>query len=419
MFGLTVARSVLNRYISNTIWPHLLRADAVSGRHVSTSTTVLTWTSTVGAALLVLASVLTPLGLSEKILPGDHQLVEFQYVKDPGPWGTVTMPRPNFKFSRYCEVGLRINCPGQYQGIYMNETEPGKWRSVETDENSTINITIPRNYTEMFRSATSDQGNTVSGMFDMQYRRWAIDRTDIIERGQPYVRGKSRHIENLLVEDQILLKEGLIIDMRTNPGIGFRNHSIPLNLRYGGVWTEDLTWIEPITQCADTNISAEMRTETNVEDFGANVTLRMIDRGAFSGLQYSDLESRIWIDNQTLDLFAHAHKAARMHNVLVASSLDISLPLNDTTQTIPPRPIGTDVVSSTDFGSMKTSSLKGLGGTTPHVPGYDSDNSTSGNSSSQTSLYIPRYSDGMKKLLALNYTAIGKFQRYLCRSDMG
>jgi hypothetical protein len=403
-------RSVVNRYISNTIWPHLLRADAVSSRHVSTSTSVLTWTSTVGAALLIVASVLAPLGLSDKVLPGDAKLVEFQYVKDPTPWGRVTMPRPNFKFSRHCEVGLAINCPGQYQGVYMNQTEPGSWISVKTDESSTINTTIPRNYTTMFTSATSDQGNTVSGLFDIQFRRWTIDRVDIIDNGQPYAKGVSRHIENLVPQDKILLKEGLIIDMRDNPGIGFRNHTIPINLEYGGLWSEDITWIQPITQCVDTNISVDLRTETSTDSFLENTTLLLIDRGAFLNLQNSDVESRPWIDNQTLDLFAHAYKAARMHNVLVASSLDVSLPLNASTRILPPRPVDTKVFSPVDFDEMQMTPIEGVGGLAPLVPGYDFSNSSrlvANSSATQPSPFIPYYPDGMVKLLALNYSAIG------------
>jgi len=86
---------------------------------------VLSWALTAGAALLTLSSVLAPLGLYDEIVPGDSKLVEFEYIKDPGPWGRVTMPRPNSKFTRHCELGLIINCPGQYQGVYMNETAPG------------------------------------------------------------------------------------------------------------------------------------------------------------------------------------------------------------------------------------------------------------------------------------------------------
>lgn len=360
--------------------------------------------------LLILASVLAPLGLSERIVPGDLELVEFAYARDPSPWGNVTMPRPNFKFSRQCEVGLAINCPGQYQGVYMNESEVGSWESVKTDESSTVNTTIPRNYTAMFRSATSDKGNTISGMFDIQYRLWSIVRAGIIDNGQPYVRGKSRHIESLIQQDQILLKEGLIIDMRDGPGIGFRNHTIPVGLRYAGLWSEDITWVEPITQCVDTNISAELRIEENVESFIANQTMSLVDRGAFADLRNTEVESRPWIDNQTLDLFAHAYKAARMHNVLVASSLGISLPLKGSNKVLPPRPIPTGVFSPTDFVALKLSKLEGVGGATPQVPGYDFSNSSlSGNASiSRPTTFIPEYPDGMNKLLALNYSAIGR-----------
>jgi hypothetical protein len=402
-------RSVVNRYVSNTIWPHILRADAVSSRHVSNSTTFLTWASTVGAALLIFASVLAPLGLSERILPGDGQLVEFGYVKDPSPWGTVTMPRPNMKFTRICEVGLKINCPGQYQGVYMNATGGGNFSSVETDESSTVNSTVPRNYTAMFNSATSDRGNTVSGMFDVQYRRWTMDRVEAIDKNQPYVKGDSRHIETLVQQDDIFLKEGLIVDMRDKPGVGFRNHTVPINLEFGGIWSEDITWIEPVTQCADTNLSADLRTEILGESFGANHTQYVIDRGAFLDLENSALVSRPWIDNQTLDLFAHAHKAARMYNVLVASSLNITLPLNASTRTLPPRPVGTKVFGYTQFDQMQLSEIKGVDGKTEYTEGYISRNSSGfyQNSSAVVSEpYVPYYPDGVVKLLALNHSAI-------------
>jgi hypothetical protein len=353
--------------------------------------------------------VLAPLGLSEKILPGQAQLVEFRYAKDPTPWGEVTMPRPNMKFTRRCEVGRAINCPGQYQGVYMKEVEPGRLVSVETDESSTINTTIPRNYTTMFRSATSDQGNTVSGMFDIQFRRWGITRVGSIDKGQPYARGESRHIESLIQQEDILLKEGLIIDMRDNAGIGFRNHTIPIDLEYGGLWSEDITWIEPVTQCADTNLSADLRTEISGNSFIPNRTQYLIDRGAFLDIRNSDLESRPWIDNQTLDLFAHAQKAARMHNVLVASSFNVELPLNGSTRTLPPRPVGTEVFSFVNFDQMALSKIKGVGGKVPLIPEYDFKNisgSASNSSTTPTGSFVPRYPDGMIKLLALNHSAI-------------
>ena len=302
-----VFRSVVNRTISTTIWPHLLRADAVRMSNVPYKTKIASLGLDFCAILLVVASILAPLGLRDEVVPRETKLMQFEYVPDLSPWGRVTMPRPDSKFTRNCELGLIINCPGQYQGVYMNETEPGHWESVETDADSTVNLTIPENYTAMFTSPTSDLGNTVSGLFDIQYRRWRFDRWGIVDKGQPSVKPDNRFIQSLITQEKIVILEGLVVDMRNSPGIAFRNHTIPVGLEHGGTWTEDLTWIEPVTRCADTNLSIQFREENTENDSSANTTFSIIDRGAFTGLDVHTLESPAWIDNQTLDLFAHAH----------------------------------------------------------------------------------------------------------------
>ena len=136
---------------------------------------------TLGAALLVLAGVMAPLGLRDEIVPGSSQAIEFEYVRDQTSWGKVTPVRPDRRFGRYCEFGRRLNCPGQYQGIDFVEMPPGSGNltSVKKDPSSTINTTLPANYTAMFSSGTADVGNTVSGMFDVQYRRWKAQYNDI------------------------------------------------------------------------------------------------------------------------------------------------------------------------------------------------------------------------------------------------
>ncbi|KEF62700.1 uncharacterized protein A1O9_00673 [Exophiala aquamarina CBS 119918] len=405
-----VLRSVVNRTISTTVWPHLVRADAVNTRQVPLRVKIPSWTATASAALLIVASVLAPLGLYDDIVPGESRLVEFQYVKDPGPWGRVTMPRPDVKFNRYCESGLVINCPGQYQGVYMNETEPGHWESVETDDTSTINTTIPANFTTMFTSATSERGNTISGLFDIQYRRWKFDQNGIIDKGEPFVRGASQNIGMMVAQDSILLTEGLIVDMRDTPGIGFRNHTIPVGLDHGGLWSEDITWIEPVTQCADTNLSIEMSVENTKESFTDNTTFYIVDRGAFIGLDASALESPPWNDNQTLDLFGRAHKAARMHNVFVASSLNISLPLDEATEAVPKILVEDDssapamMFSESSFDSILKGALSGVGGMPPAIPSQYS----AGNASVPV---LSHYPDGIKRLLALNYSAVAQVCR--------
>ncbi|WEW58640.1 hypothetical protein PRK78_004108 [Emydomyces testavorans] len=385
--------------------------DAVSTHHVQHPTNSFSWISTVGAGILVLSGVLTPLGLHETVVPGDPESVQFEYVKDPSQWGKVTLPRPNSKFTRLCESGRTINCPGQFQGVIFNETSPGRFESVETYPSATINLTIPRNFTAMFSSATADRGNTLSGLFDIQYRRWKIGRWGVYDKGQPYVKGDSRQIESLITQNtKPLLREGLIIDMRETPGIGFRNHTVPVGLEHGGTWSEDITWIEPVTRCADTNLSVELRTENSVEKVSDNHTFFIVDRGAFVDLDQTALETRPWIDNQTLDLFGRAHKAARMHNVLFAATMNISLPLNPPTKTLPKIQIKeTDgptlnVFSYLNFDTISLVGMKGLGGSVPEIPAYNS-------SDPKSPKFVPYYPDGFVKLVALNYSAITQICR--------
>ena len=369
-------------------------------RHVPLTTKIAGWGLTLSALLLVVASILAPLGLREEIVPRESRSVEFQYVPDRGPWGRVTMPRPDFKFTRLCEWGLVINCPGQYQGVYMNETEPGHYESVKTTPDSTINLTIPENFTRMFSSATSDLGNTVSGLFDIQYRSWSFDRWSIQDNGEVFVRGAPTFVQSLMTEERILIVEGLVVDMRDNPSIGFRNHTIPVGLEHGGTWTEDLTFVEPVTKCADTNLSIQY-VDNNLKDDVQDIrTFSVVDRGAFLGLDVHTLESKPWMDNQTLDLFGRAYKAARMHNVLVASSLNVTLPLDPATKTVSTTEVKETLFNAPPgmysyqpFDRILTGELSGVGGVPPNITGFTHSN---------------KYPDGYRRLVALNYSAISK-----------
>ncbi|RYP19737.1 hypothetical protein DL765_003160 [Monosporascus sp. GIB2] len=403
--------SSVNRTISNTVWPLLLQADSVGTKNRSLSAMAISWAMTLGAILLVVAGIMAPLGLREEIAPGPSEPVYFQYAKDLTSWGRITMPRPDHRFGRYCEFGRRINCPGQYQGVDLNETSPGSWESVKTDNSSTVNTTLPANFTAMFSSATNDAGNTLSGLFDIQYRRWKASQEGIIDHGEPRVRGNYRYIETLIPQDDVLIKEGLIINVRETPGIGFRNHTVPIDLVHGGTWSEDLTWLEPVTSCVDTNLTIQIEIVESL-DWRSNETVYLVDRGAFRDLDLNALESHIWNDNQTLDLFGRAYKAARMYNVFVADFLNVSLPLDPDVETIPKIDMqinarnktleaNEQLFSTLNPDVIRIGKIEGiqdyLDGDNQIIPPPDD--------------FVPRYDDGWRKLFASNFTAI----RDICR----
>jgi hypothetical protein len=393
------------------VWPLILRADSVGTAHRSRTTVAVSGTTTLAALLLVVAGVLAPLGLRDEIVPGPSQPVRFEYVRDPTSWGKITPVRPELRFSRHCEYGRRINCPGQYQGVDFVEKPPGSgnFTSVRASNASFVNTTLPVNYTAMFASATSDAGNTVSGMFDIQYRRWTVRFVDIIDNGEPEVQGDYRYIELLIPQDDILLKEGLIVNLRDNPGVGFRNHTVPVGLEYGGTWREDLTWLEPVTSCADTNLTIEVEIQ-DVEGFTDNTTISLVDRGAFRDLDLGALETRPWVDNQTLDLFGRAHKAARMYNVLAAHFLNVSLPQSGT---IPKIVVGDSPFDSNlrSYNSLLFSDVNRDNIMLGQIAGLGSSysNNTNLTSVKPPAGFVPRYPDGWRRLFASNFTAISRY----------
>ncbi|CAG9947227.1 unnamed protein product [Clonostachys rosea f. rosea IK726] len=408
--------SSVNRAISNTIWPLVLQTDSIGARNRSTSVLALLWTITTGALLLVLAGVLTPLGLSELVGPDASATpVNFQYARDDSVWGRVTMDRPDARFGRYCEVGRRLNCPGQYHGVDFVEFPNGTLRSVKQNEDSIIDTRIPANFTTMFSSATDGVGDTISGLFDIQYRRWKTAYVDLVDNGEPRIQGAQRFVENLIPQDDISIREGLIIDTRNNPGLGLRNHTIPIGLRQGGTWSEDLTWFEPVTRCADTNLTIEIRINDTVDTFGSETKVYLVDHGAFRNLDLGELETRPWIDNQSLDLFGRAHKAARMFNVFTADILNISLPLGPGNDTLPEISVTTSLSQNatlwgdlTLFGGIKPENIQ-INEIKTIADLYRYKMSTQNISVPRN--FTNRYPDGYKKLFASNFTAIEQICR--------
>ncbi len=236
-----------------------------------------------------------------------NSFARFEYVRDGSAFGQATPPRPNLPFSRHC---FGEYCPGSSEVPFAVD-------------NHTYNSHIPTNLTRIFSSGTlNDQ--TVSGLFDIQYRLWTTQINFDAEGGEAYPVGAFRTVQSFLHHNTTEIVEGLVVD-NVNGGVGYRNHSMPVGLKYGATWSEDLTWIEPVTECINTNLSYHL--VLNLSDSKVRTYLR--DDGGFTNLAKDEPYPGHWDDGQNLNLRARAYRAAWLHNRL--GMINFNLTSNEST----------------------------------------------------------------------------------------
>ena len=192
--------------------------------------------------------------------------------------------------------------------------------SVEGPDDAYYNTSIPLNITDVFSSFTD--GTTMSGPFDIQFRSWTVtvDNFERLDKGQPFVQGSYRSLDTLILHNATEAVEGVIVDT-VNAGVGYRNHSAPKDLPHGGEWSEDITWIEPVTECVDTNLTFEIK----VGSPASNITnIDLVDNGGFvNAPAHFNFDM---MPSQDPDLKERALRSAIMSNTLIAYALDISSP---------------------------------------------------------------------------------------------
>lgn len=74
---------------------------------------------------------------------------------------------------------------------------------------------------------------------------------------------------------------GLVVNTKTG-GIGFRNHTTPPVLPFGGIWSEDLLFIEPETECVDLNITLDFKIPFSNDEMDLVIDLAVTDHGGFT-----------------------------------------------------------------------------------------------------------------------------------------
>ncbi|KAJ3455213.1 hypothetical protein MRS44_013813 [Fusarium solani] len=328
-------RTAVARLIQGSFWPSILRSDYSLNHGVRKRVSVLSWTTTVGSILLVVVGVSTPLGLSEQLQLAGEEVVSWTYAPDFGPIGSGTPFRTTYEYSRLCGLTTPFNCPGVDGGYQTWYNESSGWFRTDTTFNKSRNIVdlrIPQNVTEAFTSAT--RNTTVSSIFDIQYRSYKHDTTAYTSTEYPlqnnslYTIGSMRTLQSLILNDKIELVQGLVVNT-INGGVGFRNHTIPEQIEFGSSWQEDLLWIEPVTECVDTNLIIEFDNILSETDNPHEAQSFLVDNGGFVNLS-PDFPS---IHENTTEndpqLRASAYRAAAFNNAFAAAFYNLTVGRKD------------------------------------------------------------------------------------------
>jgi hypothetical protein len=190
---------------------------------------------------------------------------------------------------------------------------------------------IPKNITEIYTAGFSKFDRTVSNMFDIQWRTYGKNIADNLMENKTYLVGAYRHLQSVLLNDAQEAIEGLIVDTVSNKtnstigGIGFRNHTLPPSLPFGSSWSEDLLFVEPVTECVDTNLTLDFSIPVRYKGDSVEDVV-ITDRGGFASFD----KTIPWYDaNKTYEfpnLRDRAYYAAWFNNVYIMFYLNITNP---------------------------------------------------------------------------------------------
>lgn len=207
---------------------------------MSSRVRLLAWLQPIVLALVAISSIVTPLGLYDKISPNDEAKTLFAYAPDVSAFGRATHERSEYKSLRVCyEFGTGpTSCPGA--PLVDNEKE-----------NTTENYRVWPSSVELFTSG--EVAPTVANIFDIEWRsyliakRWNSFLTDLPSM-KGFAQGFYTHLTNLITHETVEAVEGLLVDTKIGR-IGFRNHTAPVDVGLGVEWTEDILFFEPETRC--------------------------------------------------------------------------------------------------------------------------------------------------------------------------
>ncbi|KAI1829015.1 hypothetical protein DTO027I6_10067 [Penicillium roqueforti] len=334
-----IAWSSIGRILHSSHWPTILGSDSAALSGIPLRVLFFRYAGVISTMLLSIAAIVTPLGLYEAIIPGPPALERFQHIPDGGVFGIGTPARnESVPWSRVCGVSATpFTCPD------LTRAAPSNNRSVDRS--------IPQETVDLFTSGIPASSNSVSSIFDIQWRSWSwtkiVTTNNQTSRSnsslpmdpssnEPYPIGIYRQISTLILDDSYDVIEGLVVDAK-NGGVGFRNHSAPPLTAYGSTWTEDLLFIQPVSRCVDTNLTLDYTIpENDVRSINSRSPLTVTDRGGFSELNTVNPEwdrEGVQADPQ---LWECAYQAAWFSNVFAMGKFNVS---NVTVGSDPEKPL--------------------------------------------------------------------------------
>ncbi|KAJ7115566.1 hypothetical protein C8R43DRAFT_1038842 [Mycena crocata] len=301
-----LAWNVIGRRLHTSLWPTLLRTETARGTGFRVA--FFSYLSLVATLLVAVAGVVMPLGLSVgPPIQTALKSVPAAFVQDTSPLGLATSPRQDYSYGRICGAVGPVTCPGT-QGITPD---------------------IPPEVITKFNA-------TPYGPFGMQFRKFYNGTA-----GHNYTMSLAHFstTDSLILRNGIFAVDGLIVDLEL-PGIGLWNHTVPSGTMHGGVWSEDVLWLEPVSSCVDTNLTLDYTMHNSIDMNGVRF-YNITDHGGFYNLttEYPDLSR----DGQNISLHQHAWKGAVLSNFYSMLSLNNmtrnqswegrSFPINATTTT--------------------------------------------------------------------------------------
>ncbi|CAO3690083.1 unnamed protein product [Umbelopsis ramanniana] len=294
--------SVVGAALQSSPWPFILRTDASRSLGVQNAINIMSQLALVGTFLMTLTGIVTPLGLKDTTILKPAQNKSMSYIQDFGSLGLATTPRREYLDGRLCSGWPSVACVGSPLQI----------------NNGSYNVFsgINANVTSKFTSPTGTQSS-----LNMQYRQYAMKINGGVNNGQAMPVGILANLQSYILSNTTTAAEGIVIDMTNTPGIGMMQHTFPSD-NEGGSWFRDVLWLEPVTECIDTNLTIQYKISSDLMTPVVNSTV-LVDKGGLFNLTtkqpdpYNDTISYI-------DLAHHAYTGAVWGNLAVLRAINIT-----------------------------------------------------------------------------------------------